>query len=93
MQLDFQVQAPNKMLSISDDPVSAIFNQFYKAEASTVDQAHSILPRHAINNDQPSCDSKKVQKDFDSQEGGFVIPDLNMMPSEEEPCEILYGMS
>lgn len=89
-QLDCQVQAPGKIVTISGDPESTVFNQLYVAETSTtIGQSHLVHLRRPVNNDQPSHDSLKVHKVFDAQGKGFVLPDLNVMPfEEEEPCDI-----
>lgn len=91
-RLDCEVQAPRKIATILDDPLSTVFNQFYRAETSTtIGQSHSVHPNGSMINNQPSRDSQKLHNDSDSLGRGFVIPDLNMMPFEEEPCDI-FGM-
>ncbi|XP_059658222.1 uncharacterized protein LOC132304513 [Cornus florida] len=95
IKLDMGLQQTNKMLTISsDEPEEAISNQPNLMEASSFNRLLT-LPTHSTQDCPPSSDSHKVQKDVEPQERCFVIPDLNMTPSEEEDSgfDTLYCFS
>lgn len=77
------VAVPNRMeeASTSSDPVA------------TATSPLEALPRNATPEGcgSSSSGSGGVDKEVVEQRGGFVLPDLNMMPLEEE--EILYWIS
>ncbi|XP_059642591.1 uncharacterized protein LOC132284498 [Cornus florida] len=86
IKLDMQLQAANKMGTISHEPEGAISTQHNLIEASARDH-FPLLPTHA------AADSCKDQSGIDTWESGFILPDLNMTPAEDDfDSQTLYGM-
>ncbi|KAL3497310.1 hypothetical protein ACH5RR_040042 [Cinchona calisaya] len=77
----------------------AVANQCNQMEASTNHHPHLALPihdnsvqDHGLGSSGSSC--RGVEKEVDTQKSCFVLPDLNMMPSDEEIVpEILNGVN
>uniref|UniRef100_A0A5B7ANT4 Uncharacterized protein n=1 Tax=Davidia involucrata TaxID=16924 RepID=A0A5B7ANT4_DAVIN len=88
IKLDLHLQSANKPDATSDELEEAISSM----EASTLEHV-PMLPTHAKHEDLPEPETCKVQKDVETRERCFIIPDLNMMPSEDYGSETLYGMS
>ncbi|XP_074334822.1 uncharacterized protein LOC141672188 isoform X2 [Apium graveolens] len=82
IKLDFQGPTTNEMLA----PMPGMFFHCRQTKASLDIQNNLIFPRQAINNDPESSSSCKVAKDNESGERCFILPDLNMMPSEDPGC-------
>ncbi|XP_027085653.2 uncharacterized protein [Coffea arabica] len=63
-------------------------------EVSTGDHAHHpSMPRFAVQDGFVSSGSSRVETDVDLQESCFVLPDLNVTPSEEEfGPEVLHAI-
>lgn len=72
------------MCRTSGDIQVAVSNQCNQMEASTSDHTGPAMPRHAVQYGFGSTDSCRAEKEVDVQKSCFIIPDLNLMPSEEE---------
>ncbi|KAK9279910.1 hypothetical protein L1049_013594 [Liquidambar formosana] len=94
MKLDFDSQFAKKTSTTSDELEDAYSNQPRQVEPSTRDYAPSMLPTHATCDEVPQSDSCKVRNEEATQERNVTLPDLNMMPSEDDSgFETLYGTS
>lgn len=84
LQLDLVLHSAKNLSASSDGLERAVSREPYQRVASTPDHISSSLPAHATNDDNPESEPSKA----------VCLPDLNMMPSEEDSSsETLYGMS
>ncbi|XVE71234.1 hypothetical protein DITRI_Ditri10aG0134400 [Diplodiscus trichospermus] len=61
---------------------------------SSFDCNPSTLPSHVLDDCKPMLDSSSVDKATSSGESFFLLPDLNMVPAEDDSgAETLYGTS
>ncbi|CAL5435074.1 unnamed protein product [Camellia sinensis] len=95
IKLDLHSQSANKMAAAAADDLKAAnsHQQPNLTEASTL---HHIpaSPTITMHGDRPAPDSCKVEKEVETRERCFVLPDLNTTPSEEDSGdESLYGFS
>ncbi|XP_057488202.1 uncharacterized protein LOC130774198 [Actinidia eriantha] len=80
LKLDLHLQSANKMAATTDEMVAVNSSQSKSAEPSTLDH-FPVSPTVTFHADcQPS--SFNIEKEV---ERCFVLPDLNMMPAEEDP--------
>ncbi|CAL5431304.1 unnamed protein product [Camellia sinensis] len=89
LKLDLYSQSANKLAATCDELEAPNSSQPNLAEVSTLDHV-SVLPTIT------SASCKVENKEVETSERCFVLPDLNMMPSEEDSvsgCETLYGLS
>ncbi|CAL5429002.1 unnamed protein product [Camellia sinensis] len=89
LQLDLYSQSANKLAATCDELEAPNSSQPNLAEVSTLDHV-SVLPTIT------SASCKVENKEGETTERFFVLPDLNMMPSEEDSVsgfETLYGLS
>lgn len=85
MQLDPHLDSAMKMATNSGRPTFS--------EACTLAHHVPVSPT-IMHQDFPPMDSCKAEKEVETTERCFFLPDLNMMPSEEDSgCETLYGLS
>ncbi|KAF8034918.1 hypothetical protein BT93_C1058 [Corymbia citriodora subsp. variegata] len=96
MKLDLNLLSGKGNVVTADDRDEATSGLHDKMEASTSDHpASSMLPEQDTSKGYPSGSSSQLPKpaikDIDRS---FFLPDLNMMPSEEDSRpEDLYGLS
>ncbi|KAE8056315.1 hypothetical protein FH972_013098 [Carpinus fangiana] len=84
MKLDLVLHSANNLFATSDGLERAVKREPYQRVASTPDHISLSLPAHGANDDNPQPETCKA----------VLLPDLNMMPSEEDSSsETLYGMS
>ncbi|KAF5726261.1 hypothetical protein HS088_TW23G01003 [Tripterygium wilfordii] len=73
---------------------NSIFNE--QEKVTCCQKKHSeapLLPRHATGENHPLSYSSEAQKNVSIQGPSFVLPDLNMMPLEEDSTsEAVYGL-
>ncbi|KAF9681281.1 hypothetical protein SADUNF_Sadunf06G0209400 [Salix dunnii] len=64
-------------------------------EASTTNGIPSTLPTHAKGDSHLQSSSSEIDKAISNHDRSFLLPDLNMMPSDEgdSGTETLYGVS
>ncbi|CAL5355244.1 unnamed protein product [Camellia sinensis] len=89
LKLDLFSQSANKLAATCDELEAPNSSQPNLAEVSTLDHVSVLLTITSA-----SC--KVENKEVETSERCFVLPDLNMMPSEEDSvsgCETLYGLS
>lgn len=80
-------------VSVTCEPEKANSNAHGVEAPSTVDHAASTLPTHVASPSR-SSDSQQRCGSPEKQSADFLLPDLNMMPSEDDPLsEALKGMS
>lgn len=85
IKLDLHSDSAMKIAANSGQPTFS--------EACTLAHDFPVSPT-TMHQDFPSPNSRKAEKEVETSERGFVLPDLNMMPSEEDfGCETLYGLS
>lgn len=66
----------------------------HKIECPNQDHAPSIVPAQTLSNDRLQPDSCQIMTKDAPRDNVFVLPDLNMMASEDDsPSETRYGMS
>ena len=97
MQIDFNMSLAKGTGSVTDtdEAKEAILRgeeKPQKIEGPNQDHAPSIVPAQTLSNDRLLPDFCQVKTKDDNV---FVLPDLNMMASEDDSCssETLYGMS
>ncbi|KAI7994204.1 hypothetical protein LOK49_LG11G01435 [Camellia lanceoleosa] len=89
LKLDLYSQSANKLAATCNVLEAPNSSQPNLAEVSTLDHV-SVLPTIT------SASCKVENKEVETSERCFVLPDLNMMPSEEDSvsgCVTLYGLS
>lgn len=89
LQLDADMNSTKITISATHEPEKANSNAHGREAPSTVDHAASTLPCPG-----QSSDSHQRCGSPEKQSTSFLLPDLNMMPSEEDPFpEALNGAS
>jgi hypothetical protein len=84
LQLDLVLHSAKNLSASSDGLERAVSREPYQRVASTPDHISSSLPAYATKDDNQESEPCKA----------VCLPDLNMMPSEEDSSsETLYGMS
>lgn len=89
LKLDLYSQSANKLAATCDELEAPNSSQPNLAKVSTLDHV-PVLPTIT----PASC--KVENKEVETSERCFALPDLNMMPSEEDSvsgCETSYGLS
>ncbi|KAG5562911.1 hypothetical protein RHGRI_005597 [Rhododendron griersonianum] len=85
IKLDPHLDSAMKMATNSGQPTFS--------EACTLAHHVPVSPT-IMHQDFPPMDSCKAEKEVETTERCFVLPDLNMIPSEEDSgCETLCGLS
>ncbi|KAJ9184068.1 hypothetical protein P3X46_007848 [Hevea brasiliensis] len=69
----------------------AICSQPQQREPSSPSNISSLLPMH-VPGDNTKLDSSETQGAISNHDRSFLLPDLNMMPSEDPHTETLPGM-
>lgn len=95
MKIDLNLQCAKNLCSTSDESEKEISEQSQQRVASSADQVPTTLSRYALVDDHQQSDSCETHKHVPAEEEGlFLLPDLNMMPCEDDSAiETLYGTS
>ncbi|XP_022732083.1 uncharacterized protein LOC111286411 [Durio zibethinus] len=89
IKLDLNLHTANNSSLIANEP-----EKVPSCQRSSLDYIPSTLPSHALDDGKPLLDSCNVGKAVYSEESFFLLPDLNMMPAEDDSgTETLYGTS
>ncbi|XP_057503620.1 uncharacterized protein LOC130787252 [Actinidia eriantha] len=81
LKLDLHLQSANEMAATTDELEAANSSQSKLAEASTLDHV-PVSPTVTIHAECQAPSPCNIEKEV---ERCFVLPDLNMMPGEEDP--------
>ncbi|XP_022751811.1 uncharacterized protein LOC111300446 [Durio zibethinus] len=94
IKLDLNLHTAKNPGLFADEPEKVPSCQPNQRVPSSLDYIPSTLPLHAIDDRKPLSDSCDDGKAISSEETFFLLPDLNMMPAEDDSVtEILYGTS
>lgn len=93
LQIESNLYYAKKSSVASNEPEKSICSQTHQREASSLNDIPSTLPRHAQGDKHPQLHSCQIDKAISNHDRIFVLPDLNMMPPEED-CDsrTLYKM-
>ncbi|XVF89370.1 hypothetical protein PTKIN_Ptkin19aG0124900 [Pterospermum kingtungense] len=90
IKLDLNLHAAKNSSLIDDEDES----QDHQRETSSLEHIPSIYQPNAVDDRKPLLDSCNEGKAISSGESIFLVPDLNMMPAEDDSVtETLYGTS
>ncbi|KAJ9167684.1 hypothetical protein P3X46_019298 [Hevea brasiliensis] len=92
IKFDLKLQYANNSSLASDVLEKEICNRPYKGEPSSPNHISSMLPKHVQCDDDIKLDSCETQEAVSNHDRSFLLPDLNMMPSEDPHSETLPGM-
>ncbi|XP_022754467.1 uncharacterized protein LOC111302862 [Durio zibethinus] len=94
MKLDLNLHTAKNLSLIAVEPEKVPSCQPCQRVSSSLDYIPSILPSHALDDSKPPLDSCSLDKAISRGETFFLLPDLNMMPAEDDSgTETLYGTS
>ncbi|OAY27451.1 uncharacterized protein LOC110603959 isoform X2 [Manihot esculenta] len=89
LKIDLSLQFAKTSSSLSDLLDKAICNQPCKREPSSPNHISSMSNMHAQDDDNTESDSCERQETVSNHDRSFLLPDLNMMPSEDPHSETL----
>ncbi|KAF2287258.1 hypothetical protein GH714_039460 [Hevea brasiliensis] len=91
IKLDLNLQCAKDSRLMSGVLEKAICSQPQQREPSSPSHISSLLPMH-VPGDNTKLDSSETQGAISNHDRSFLLPDLNMMPSEDPHTETLPGM-
>ncbi|KAG6643751.1 hypothetical protein I3843_08G008400 [Carya illinoinensis] len=95
IKLDSILHSTTNLNATCDGLEKAVFKETYRGVASVPDHNSLSVPENTASDDNlqsEPCEADKAAAP--ASDGDFLLPDLNMMPSEEDSStETLYGMS
>ncbi|EEF46908.1 uncharacterized protein LOC8274217 [Ricinus communis] len=92
IKLDLNLQYAENSSSARDEMEEAICSRSHQREPSSSNQIISILPMYAKGDDNTQSGSCQTHEAVSDHDKSFLLPDLNMMPTEEDPAtETLPG--
>ncbi|XP_035548854.1 uncharacterized protein LOC109008228 isoform X3 [Juglans regia] len=94
-KLDSVLHSAKNLNATCDGLEKTVHKETYQRIASAPDHTSLSLPANTTSDDNLQSEPCEADKAADLARGGnFLLPDLNMMPSEEDSStETLYGMS
>ncbi|KAF5461371.1 hypothetical protein F2P56_017476 [Juglans regia] len=95
IKLDSVLHSAKNLNATCDGLEKTVHKETYQRIASAPDHTSLSLPANTTSDDNLQSEPCEADKAADLARGGnFLLPDLNMMPSEEDSStETLYGMS
>ncbi|XWS26180.1 hypothetical protein CRYUN_Cryun26dG0009000 [Craigia yunnanensis] len=94
IKLDLNLHTAKNSSLIADEPEKVPSCQPHQRVPCSLDYIPSILTSHTVDDRKPLLDSCDEGKAISNEESFFLLPDLNMMPAEDDSgTETLYGTS